>query len=81
MKVKLYKTQYCSQCPAAMKYLNNKRVDFEVIDCTNDIKELEPASKISGMYTVPQIKIGHDVIVGLNYGKLADSLRKHGLLE
>ena len=81
MKVHLYKTQYCSKCPAAMKYLNNKRVDFEVIDCTNDIKELSPASDVSGVYTVPQIKIGRDVIVGLDYGKLAIALRKHGLME
>lgn len=81
MKVHLYKTQYCSKCPAVIKYLNNKRVDFEVIDCTNEIKDLEPASNISGVYTVPQTKIGRDVIVGLDYGKLADALRKNGLME
>lgn len=64
-----------------MKYLNNKRVDFEVIDCTNDINDLKPASDVSGVYTVPQIKIGREVIVGLDYGKLATALRKNGLIE
>jgi glutaredoxin len=81
MKVHLYKTQYCSKCPAVIKYLNNKRVDFEVIDCTNDVNDLTPASEISGQFTVPQTKIGREVIVGLDYGKLADALRKNGLIE
>lgn len=81
MKVKVYKTRYCGQCPTLFTYLNNKKVDFEVIDCTAEPQDLEPAAKISGYWSVPQLKIGNEVVVGVNYGKWADLLRKHGLIE
>jgi glutaredoxin len=80
-RVKVYKTRTCGQCPTLFQYLNNKKVDYEVIDCTDEVKRILPASRISGLYTVPQVKIGDEVVVGLNYGKLSDLLRRNGLLE
>lgn len=80
MRVRVFTTASCSYCPAIKKYLDNKTIKYEVIDCTDDIRQLEPASEVSNMFTVPQTKIGHEVVVGLNYGKLADALRRNGLI-
>lgn len=80
MRVRVFSTATCSYCPAVKKYLDNKGIRYEVIDCTDDPRQLEPASEVSNQHTVPQTKIGHEVVVGLNYGKLADALRRNGLM-
>ena len=81
MRVRVFSTASCAYCPSVKKYLDNKGIRYEVIDCTEDLRQLEPASEVSNMFTVPQTKIGHEVIVGLNYGKLSDALRRNGLME
>jgi glutaredoxin len=81
MRVRVFSTSSCAYCPAVKKYLDSKNIRYEVIDCTDDPRQLEPASEVSNMFTVPQTKIGHEVVVGLNYGKLADTLRRNGLME
>ena len=80
MRVRVFSTATCAYCPSVKKYLDNKGIKYEVIDCTDDVRQLEPASEVSGVFTVTQTKIGHEVIVGLNYGKLAESLRSNGLI-
>lgn len=80
MRVRVFSTADCKFCPSVKKYLDNKGIKYEVIDCTDDVRQLEPASEVSNMFTVPQTKIGHEVVVGLNYAKLADTLRRNGLM-
>lgn len=81
MRVRLFTTEDCKFCPWVKTYLINKGIKFEVIDCTLDPNQIKPASDISGVINVPQVKIGHEVIVGINWGKLADALRKNGLMD
>jgi glutaredoxin len=81
MRVRVFSTATCAYCVTEKKFLDNKGVRYEVIDCTDDMRQLEPASDVSGQFTFPQTKIGHEVIVGLNYGKLSDALRRKGLIE
>jgi glutaredoxin len=67
MRVRLFTTATCAYCKNIKAYLDNKNIRYEVIDCTDDPRQLEPASEVSNMFTVPQTKIGHEVVVGLNY--------------
>jgi glutaredoxin len=80
-KVKLFTTDTCAYCKNVKTYLGHKGVEFTIIDCTQNPKLLDEASKVTGQFTVPQTRIGREVIVGLDYGKLADALRKNGLMQ
>lgn len=71
MKPQLFTTATCSKCPAMKKFLAMKGVEYEIVDCTDDVNLIKPASDLSGVFTVPQFKVGDKVVVGLDYGKAA----------
>ena len=77
-KVKVFTTQTCSYCPSVKKYLDMKKVDYEIVDVTTDIDLIKEASSHSGAFTVPQTLFQTEtekmVVVGPNYGSLAKGI-------
>lgn len=69
--VSVYTTKTCGYCPMLKKYLKRLNINYKEIDVTEDIKLLEPAYTISNQYTVPQLKIGNQVLVGYNIPALS----------
>lgn len=73
--IKVFTTKTCAYCPSVKKYLSMKGKKYQEIDVTEDLNLIKPASKVSGLYTVPQVMFENGkVVVGLNYAALADNL-------
>ena len=70
----LYKTSTCAYCPIVMRYLDKLGAKYQVVDCTEDISLLEPAIKLSGAFSFPQVVAGDRVVVGYNAAQLASLL-------
>jgi len=74
-KPTVFTTDTCSKCPAVKKWMAHKGIEYNEVNITNDISLIKPASDISGMFTVPQTLAPNGVvIVGPNYGKLAQNI-------
>ena len=63
-EILIYSTSYCPFCDRAKKLLDNKGIQYKVIDLTSDPSELTKLKERTGMKTVPQIFIGDELIGG-----------------
>lgn len=61
--VTVYSKDWCPYCKAAKQLLNQKGIDFDEIDITNDLAREGEMRKRTGRTSVPQIYVG-DVHVG-----------------
>jgi glutaredoxin 3 len=76
--VKIYTTNTCSYCHAALDLLRRKGVAFEQVDVTGDFATRRWLAEATGRSTVPQIFIGER-----SYGGYTDirSLERDGTLD
>ncbi len=76
-QVKIYTTNYCGFCRAAVALLKSHNISFKEIDVTSDNAARAMLRETTGRHTVPQIFIDEKSIGG--YSELRDILP--GLLE
>lgn len=69
----VYTTTTCAFCPGVKKYLKSKGIAFTEKNA-EEPEVLKEIMKLSGVATVPQTLINNQVIVGPNYGKIAEAL-------
>lgn len=81
-EIKIYTTTHCPYCDRAKGLLDRKSIEYQVIDLTSDLDELNKLKARTGMRTVPQIFIGDEFIGGFqelsaleNSGELEQKLR------
>jgi glutaredoxin 3 len=65
-KIKMIKKNPCPYCDRAITFLNNKGAEFEIVDLTNNLQELQTWKEKTGWSTVPMIFIGEKMIGGYN---------------
>ena len=63
-QVKIYKTDWCGYCSAAIRMLRAKGVQFEEIDVDGDAKTRRWLVEVTGRTSVPQIFIDGEPIGG-----------------
>lgn len=74
MDIKLYSTTYCSYCRAAKQLLEQRKLPFTEIDCTDDAATRQRLVEETGRKTVPQLYIDGVPIGGFDdLNKLARS--------
>ena len=71
---RVYSTQYCPWCQRAKGLLNQRGIEFEEIDVTEDRELQKEMIEQSGRQTVPQIFFGDEHIGG--YDDLVVYLKK-----
>lgn len=71
-KVLLYKKNPCPYCDRAVNFLEGRGIDFEVIDLTNNMDELERIKNETGWRTVPIIMVNGKLIGGYTDMKTLD---------
>jgi len=76
MKIKVYTTPTCAFCPAVKKVLDEKGVEYEEIDITQDEKAAEELKEKTGQMGVPVTIIGDEVVIGYDKKKLEELLQK-----
>tara|TARA_B100000524_G_scaffold332824_1_gene220262 strand:- start:158 stop:427 length:270 start_codon:yes stop_codon:yes gene_type:complete len=84
--VKIYTTTNCSFCESAKRFLEQKGIGFEAIDCTSDRSQLMALMEKHSWRTVPMIFINNEFIGGFRElvafdanGQLEKSLREDSL--
>lgn len=71
-KVIIYSKDPCPYCVNAKRLLNNKGVEFEEIDLTDDLGEMNRLKDLYGWRTVPMIMIDNKFIGGYDDMKALD---------
>ncbi|MFZ3230283.1 MAG: glutaredoxin domain-containing protein [Pseudobdellovibrio sp.] len=70
--IKVYKKNPCPYCDRAKTFLDNKGLNYEVIDLTEKPDELEALKNKTGWKTVPMIFINDKLIGGYSDMKTLD---------
>jgi glutaredoxin 3 len=71
-KIQMVKKDPCPYCDRALRFLQNKGVEFEVIDLTNKLDEIQEWKNKTGWSTVPIILINGKLIGGYTDMKALD---------
>lgn len=73
--VKIYSTPTCVYCNSLKEYLTIKNIGFEVVDVSENEKELEKMVAISGQMGVPVVEIDGNVVIGFDKAKIDELLK------
>lgn len=72
--VTIYTTPTCHFCHAAKEFFNTNNVGFTDFDVASDQAKRQEMIEMTGQMGVPVIKIGDDVVVGFDEGKVKELL-------
>ena len=75
MKVKLYSTPACVYCVTLKRFLEEKKVEFDEIDISENKEAAEEMIEKTGQMGVPVIEIEDQVIVGFDRDKIMKALK------
>ena len=73
-QVTIYSTPSCHFCHAAKEFFDEQHVSYTEIDVAADIEKRKEMIDMTGQMGVPVIRIGDDVVVGFDEGKLRELL-------
>lgn len=72
--VVIYSTPTCHFCQAAKKFFEENNVEFTDFNVAEDQEKRKEMVEMSGQMGVPVIKIGDDILVGFDEGKVKEVL-------
>lgn len=65
-KIRLFTTPVCPYCMTLKRFLQEKGVEFEVIDVTEDLEAQEEMIQKTNQSTVPVLSIDDEFIIGFD---------------
>ena len=74
--VTIYSTPTCHFCHAAKDFMNEQGVEYKEVDVATDAEQRQEMIEMTGQMGVPVIRIGDDVVVGFDEGKVKELLGK-----
>jgi len=74
-KVKLYSTPACVYCVTLKRFLEEKKIEFQEIDISEDKKAAEEMIEKTGQMGVPVIEIDDQIVVGFDRDKIKKILK------
>ena len=72
--VVIYSTPTCHFCQAAKKFFEENNIEFTDINVAEDQEKRKEMVEMTNQMGVPVIKIGDDVLVGFDEGKVKEIL-------
>ena len=72
--VTIYSTPVCHYCQAAKEYFKEHNVAYTEHDVAGDADKRQEMIEMTGQMGVPVIRIGDDVVVGFDEGKVKELL-------
>ncbi|MBU1167357.1 thioredoxin family protein [Patescibacteria group bacterium] len=72
--IKVFSTPTCPYCTMLKEYLEEKNIEYEEIDVSQDQKQAETMVKKSGQMGVPQVWINDEVVIGFDKDKINELL-------
>lgn len=73
--VVIYSTPVCHFCQAAKEFFTENEVTYADFDVAADADKRQEMIDMTGQMGVPVIKIGEDVIIGFDEGKVKELLK------
>ncbi|MFN3410235.1 MAG: glutaredoxin family protein [Limisphaerales bacterium] len=70
-RVRLFIKPYCGWCHKAMRWLNQRGVDYETIDVTTDESAMAEMVRLSGQELAPVIEVNGQVLADFGPEQLA----------
>ncbi len=70
----IYSTPVCHFCQAAKEFFKENNVSYEDINVAEDAEKRQEMIEMTGQMGVPVIKIGNDVVIGFDEGKVKELL-------
>ena len=72
----IYSTPTCPYCILVKNYLDQKRIEYDYIDVSQDQEKAQEMIQKSGQEGVPVVDIGGEVIVGFDKVAIDKALEK-----
>lgn len=72
--VVIYSTPTCHFCQAAKKFFEENNIEFTDFNVAEDQEKRKEMVEMTGQMGVPVIKIGDDLLVGFDEGKVKELL-------
>lgn len=72
--VTIYSTPVCHFCHAAKEFFKENNVAYTEYDVASDLEKRTEMIDMTGQMGVPVIRIGDDVVIGFDEGKLKELL-------
>lgn len=73
-KIEIYSTDTCHFCHIAKDWLNEKGIPFTDYNVGTDTEKRKEMVELTGQMGVPVIKIGDDVVIGFDQGRMEELL-------
>lgn len=73
--VSIYTTPVCQFCQSAKEFFKEHNVSYDEHDVAADAEKRQEMIEMTGQMGVPVIRIGDDVVVGFDEGKLKELLK------
>tara|TARA_B100001989_G_C24308749_1_gene349387 strand:+ start:211 stop:456 length:246 start_codon:yes stop_codon:yes gene_type:complete len=74
-QVTIYSTPVCHYCQAAKEFFGENSVEYTEHDVAADAEKRQEMIDMTGQMGVPVIRIGDDVIIGFDEGKVKELLK------
>jgi len=79
MKIKIYSTPTCGYCKLLKQYLDEKKISYEEVDVSSDVKQQEEMIKKTNQQGVPVTIIEdegkEEIIIGFDKNKIDEILK------
>ena len=73
-KIQIYTTPGCAYCHMAKEYFKSKSLAYEEFDVMKDMQKRQEMITETGQMGVPVIKVGGQIVIGFNKGKINELL-------
>ena len=80
-EIRLYSTPSCPYCRMAKDFLDEEKVEFSVVDVSEDEKAAQEMVDKSGQLGVPVMELDNVIIVGFDRGAYRKALVDAGVLS
>lgn len=75
-KIRLFVKPWCGWCQEAEAWLDNRSIEYELLDVTSDRKAREEMLQLSGQTLAPVIEVDGEILADFDTGQLAKFWQK-----
>lgn len=78
-KIRLFIKPYCGWCREAQEWLNQRQVEYEVLDVTQDQDAYNEMVRLSDQHLAPVMEVGGEVLADFGVDELEVFWSEQGL--
>jgi glutaredoxin 3 len=75
-KIRLFVKPWCGWCQEAEAWLDNRQIEYDLLDVTSDSRAREEMAQLSGQTLAPVIEVDGEILADFDTGQLAKFWQK-----